>query len=273
MDKLKHSFTIGSDPEFLVMNSDTKKLIPAYNKVAGTKLDPQQIKGTDYYMLYDNALIEGNIPPANSKEGFIRNMIHLKDLLQEFLSQFNMELKCDDVGEFEGAVISGDQRAMEFGCAPYNNAWTWEEETAPEIREYFRPVGFHIHMGYDNPTIYPSELLANAIARAYDIFVVYPSLEIHSDERRWKNYGGYGKFREKPYGLEVRSLGGFFTQDKYLSWVFDQSYKAFLYACENVEILLGMEEPDLNKVYIEEKLGLDYESFIPKEKSTVLEVV
>ena len=46
------------------------------------------------------------------------------------------------------------------------------------------------------------------------------------DNRRFENYGGLGQFRHTSYGVECRSLGAYFADDKYLPWVIEQSCKA-----------------------------------------------
>lgn len=250
----KH-LSIGSDPEFLVVN-ENEECIPAFYIIDGTKLSPKDLELPGYQVLYDNTLIEGNIPPASSKEGFISNMESLKRQLNTLISPYDLHIQEADIGKYNKIHLS-DKRAQEFGCSPFEDAWIWDIKSAPKIKASFRPVGFHIHVGYEIPENYnenyPKEslfaLINNAIARAYDFLVIMPALP-ESDPRRANNYGGYGKFRNKPYGLELRSLGGKFAHRKYLGWVYDQTVKAVsfvLESFENADTLLRLESTsDIN---------------------------
>ena len=85
------------------------------------------------------------------------------------------------------------------------------------------------------------------IAKAYDYFVTYPSRLHHYDEFRAKYYGMFGVFRDTSYGIEARALGGFFTDDKYLEWVYNQTIKTIEF-CSNQDNLLALDnitEPEM----------------------------
>jgi hypothetical protein len=83
------------------------------------------------------------------------------------------------------------------------------------------------------------------ITKAFDLFVIIPSCLIHVDQRRFENYGGLGQYRETSYGVECRSLGGFFADDMYLGWVFDQALKTLEFVRDpwNAGKLLTLEKP------------------------------
>ena len=109
-----------------------------------------------------------------------------------------------------------------------------------------------------------------AITRAFDYFVVYPSRQIYSCPIRALYYGDYGNFRNKEYGVEVRSLGGFFSQDKYLGWIYDQTIKAinFCESPDNVGLLLnevGSPEKDAEKFYNILNINLKEQLYVDKD--------
>ena len=138
---------------------------------------------------------------------------------------------------------------MEFGCSPYLNAWDEEEHRAKDLsEERFRTAGFHVHIGYDiSPEyVWSKQTISPLIAKAFDMFVILPSCMVHVDRRRFENYGGLGQYRETSYGLECRSLGAYFANDKYLGWVFDQTMKAIEFVSdeENVYKLMYLTKPE-----------------------------
>jgi len=102
---------------------------------------------------------------------------------------------------------------------------------------------------------------------------------IHVDQRRFENYGGLGQYRETSYGLELRSLGGFFVDEKYLSWVFDQLEKAigFIQFEQNIYKLLYMEKPVVKfksgiftfESSIYEDAGLSFDEQLMKTNKTI----
>jgi hypothetical protein len=105
-----------------------------------------------------------------------------------------------------------------------------------------RVAGFHIHIGYTLLTPDITKLVMNRyIAKAFDFFVVYPSRQHHNDPFREKYYGGYGNYRDTAYGNECRALGGFFTDDKYLSWAYQQAIKSVVY-CSDKDNLLKLDQ-------------------------------
>ena len=77
----------------------------------------------------------------------------------------------------------------------------------------------------------------------------------------------YGSYRDTSYGLEVRSLGGFFTQDKYLDWVYDNTIKMLEYCSiqENIDRLNEIKSPDKSNIAeVYDFLGIDLNSITIK---------
>lgn len=236
---------IGSDPEFFIQDNDGN-MVSSIGIIEGTKSAPK-IFDDGYAILKDNVLIEGNIPPAKTKEEFIENMRFLKSLMMASLGPLGYSLKAEDIGRFTEQQLN-DPEARVFGCSSYYDAWNKKTMRAPEITENFRVAGFHIHISYNvlsDDDKYNRAVLNEAIARAFDYFVTMPSDEIRLTRERRDNYGAYGSFRDTPYGLECRSLGGYFTDDKFLGWVYDQTIKAidFVANPENFEKLIALKTP------------------------------
>ena len=64
---------------------------------------------------------------------------------------------------------------------------------------------FHIHIGYDNPTV-PESL---RMIKLLDVFLGIPSVIIDPDKERRKLYGKAGAFRLTKYGFEYRTLSSY----------------------------------------------------------------
>lgn len=246
------NITIGSDPEFFVIQKyeDATIPVPAYEIIPGDKRSPIDF-GRGYRILHDNVMVEGNIPPARTREEFIENIETLKDIINKhFLEGLRCKILEEDSYEFPKIVIE-QEKAKEFGCAPYLDAWTKQKVKPKGLEEEVsRPAGFHIHVGYrkEDNNIHKKDLNI-AIARAFDFIVIKPFKKIHHDSFRDKYYGGYGKMRHVSYGVELRSLGAYFSKKEFLGLVYDKVMETLSYCSkkENVLRLLNMEIKDLEK--------------------------
>ncbi|MFW6225400.1 MAG: hypothetical protein ACOC3V_00410 [bacterium] len=234
---------IGSDPEFFIFKEDIPE--SSIGLIKGTKRRPEEV-APGYGILKDNVLIEGNIPPAESKEEFVSNIKQLKTFMSELIGPHS--LVCADSAKFTDQQLNNFE-ARQFGCAPYFNAWTLNTNSPKNLANLnWRVAGFHIHLGYTYDGSISSDYMAMYITRAFDYFVVYPSRQIFDDPIRAKYYGDFGNFRIKPYGVECRSLGGYFCNDEYLDWVYEQSMKAieFCNNPENIEKLEKVQSPEID---------------------------
>lgn len=243
------NLTIGSDPEFFIVQKDGSAY-PSTHLLKGTKAEPED-QGNGYAILKDNVLVEGNIPPANSKEEFVANMKQLKAMINSLLHLRGLELHNADSMEYTPEQLEHPE-ANEFGCSAYKNGWQLGSFSAEDMS--FMPVrvaGFHIHIGYEIlDKSYPKSFLNIMIARAFDYFVTFPARLHFNDEFRGKYYGNFGVYRDCPYGLEARSLGGHFTHDKYLDWVYDNTIKAMEFCSipENIEKLQKITSPSFDSM-------------------------
>jgi hypothetical protein len=229
------------------------KFFPSFNVIEGDKQNPTDIGG-GYQILKDNVLLEGNIPPAKSKEEFIHNMKYIKNYFSEVLKNSDIKglsLECADSGEFDAKYLRHWEANL-FGCSPYNNCWDGEEHIADDMSHMnFRVAGGHIHIGFDKVDgSISNEKLNLLIAKAFDYFIVYPARCNYNDPIRSKYYGSYGNYRDKPYGLECRSLGGYFLKDEYLGWIYDNIMKMIDFINsedgKSIEKLIAIENNPLN---------------------------
>jgi hypothetical protein len=231
--KIKLKFkTIGADPEFLLKQNGN--FIPSCLFFDGTKEFPEEVD-VGFAILKDNLLVEGNIPPSDSKEGYIQNMERLKLYIKQQLPE-NVELISEDIAEFsEEDILSED--GQEFGCSSYIDIYREALLPSPRLIGNKRQVGAHIHIGYEvilNTTDETSDDIALVLAKALDYFIGIPSDQIHLCKERREGYGKLGSIRLTSYGLEYRSLGGFFAKSKYIAWQYEQVQKAIEF-CSDID--------------------------------------
>jgi len=277
-----NNITFGSDPEYFIVNKDTEMIISSIGLINGTKKDPEPL-GDDFFVLKDNILAEGNIPPASDPIKFMHNLMELKTRILKYLHNIDgsLSLKHSDCLNINPMFLT-DPEALEFGCSPYLNAWDHETHKANDLSSVnYRTAGFHLHFGYslDSHNPYRKNLFNRIIAKAFDIFVVIPSMFKYVDKRRFENYGGLGQFRHTSYGVECRSLGAYFVHEKYLPWVIDQSCKAlsFVKKHSNCDALLTLEKPTVkflengnftfdSSIYDDLEISLNEQLIYEKEK-------
>lgn len=228
--------TIGSDPEFFVLDPKGKPF-PATLFAKGTKDKPIPIKslGKGFFEQRDNLSFEGNIPPCTTKEEFITNMHKLRNCFMQKVQSKGYSLSPNGVDYFADRYLNTAE-GMEFGCSKVISAWDsiptyYNHRATPVLTNCkFRVAGFHIHIGHDS-TIQDlkKEQIDLLIARLFDLFLSIPAQIIKPEPERIKTYGMWGMIRVKRYGVECRTLSSYFTQEKWLPWVWDQLMKIELF--------------------------------------------
>ena len=102
---------------------------------------------------------------------------------------------------------------------PDYNVYTEKKNKKPNAKDQnLRSAGFHIHVGYDHPTV-PASL---RMVKLLDIFLGIPSVIIDPDKKRRELYGKAGSFRLTKYGFEYRALSSYMmSKDSILNLVWD----------------------------------------------------
>ena len=260
--------TIGSDPEFALRKGNIN--VPSYQYFIGTKHHPED-KGNGFAILKDNLLVEGNIPPSKNFEEFYRNMLFLQNLINSVVNVDNTYIYYQDLVKYNKRFIVTED-GQEFGCSSYNDAWSRKTKASPDLgKSLFRPVGAHIHVGYKmlRDDIDPMQM-NEWLARAFDYFVSLPADTIHFTKERRNNYGAYGSYRDTSYGVEFRTLGGYFLQRQFLEWIYNQVQKTveFCKSIENCEKLHSLTEASYDNY---EFLGIDLLEQIPVDTNISIE--
>lgn len=209
-------YTIGCDPEIFLMQDG--KYISAIGKIGGSKLMPRPIDMVGHMVLEDNVAVEFNIPPAEDYQNFRKSIQHVMKHLKKELPGY--EFSQESAVSFEPDQLE-DPMAQEFGCDPDYNAWTKDVNPKPCADDRsLRSCGGHIHVGFDR-------LDPIQVVRSMDLHLGVPSIKLDKGDLRRKLYGNAGAYREKPYGVEYRTLSNFWIfNSKLIKWVYEQTGKA-----------------------------------------------
>lgn len=200
--------TIGSDPEFVVIDVEKNQPVSMVGIVGGTKGHPQPIQINGCCSLTDNVLVEFTIPPCKDFKGafdYIKRCVNLTQIELQKINP-NWELKAFSSVEFPEEELQSEQ-AQTFGCTPSFSLYTENERSkliSPVDTGNIRAVGYHLHFGWVD---IPSEEELKDYVFLCDLFLGIPSY-IHDKDRVRRNwYGALGEYRFTKFGIEFRSLG------------------------------------------------------------------
>lgn len=215
--------TIGADIEYFLQDKQSKEIITAEGIIQGTKYEPFCFDQNNKFFAtsLDNVLAEHCIPPVDltNKQGFIENILKSQHYI-ESLNE-NICLAIQPSARLLDKYLQSET-AKTFGCEPDYNCWNGGDANPRPTSAVsnLRTAGFHVHFGYEKPG-YDENI---EFAKRFDLFVTLPALLIEPENERRLLYGKAGSFRNKPYGLEVRTLSSYFASSpELIGWVFEQS--------------------------------------------------
>jgi len=210
---------IGADPELFVKQGG--EFISAHGMVEGTKEDPFKVRGGAVQV--DGMALEFNIDPAASEAEFISNINMVMGELTSMVG--DVEVVAEPTAHFGLDYIEAQPlEAKELGCTPDYNAYTGEENPAPDGDKPFRTAAGHIHIGWTEGADTSDKLhmlTCAKLVKALDITLGVPSLAWDGDQERRELYGKAGAFRPKPYGCEYRVLSN--------AWLRNEELMSFVY--------------------------------------------
>jgi hypothetical protein len=211
---------IGSDPELFVLDRQ-KQIVPVIGLLGGTKQVPLPI-GDGFFVQEDNVLAEFNIPPASTESEFVELIwTGMQNVKARLPSGYDVLAKPSHI--FDDSVLT-HPKALEFGCDPDFNAWSGEQNDPPQPTiPTLRSGGGHLLVSYDNPT--PTR--NRHLIQLCDKYLGVPSILMDTDFMRRQLYGKAGAYRDKPWGVEYRTLSSFWLQSKTLTaWAYRNMLRA-----------------------------------------------
>lgn len=264
---LERNYTFGSDPELFLVNTKTKRVVSAIDKIPGHKEEPFTEGLPDGFGLQtDNILAEFNIPPVKDEASFIECIEFMKNLIRDKAKEIdpNLDILCQASAKATPKELRHPQ-AKEFGCDPDFCVYTrGKNEVSKAARTNLRSAGFHIHVGYPENNIDTSL----AMLRYIDAFVGLPSILYDTDTERRSLYGKAGCFRLQKYGFEYRTLSSY--------WIGNPSrlrfiWRQLMFALHAYEHGWNLPDGDLirntinnNDVETAKRLLIEYEMINPK---------
>lgn len=217
---------LGSDPELFLVNSKTNEIISAIGLIPGEKGTPWTEGLPEGYGLeIDNILAEFNIPPCKTREEWLHHMNFMKDFIRNFVKNINPDYDIlHKASAHVNPEILNNPIAQLFGCSVSYNAYTEMPNPRPEgNKTNLRSSGTHIHVSYSEPNVYDNINLV----KYFDAYLGIPSVIMDPDTERRSLYGKAGDFRMTSYGVEWRSLSGYFlSNDETIGFMWDQAMKA-----------------------------------------------
>lgn len=130
-----YDFKIGSDPELFIINTKSRKVVSAVGLIPGEKGNPYRSNDMPegFGLETDNILAEFNIPPVNTKEGFINNIEYMKQYIDKYVKNINPNygIKCSASRIVDSSQLNTKQ-AQEFGCSVDYDVYTESPNPKPE---------------------------------------------------------------------------------------------------------------------------------------------
>lgn len=219
---------IGTDSELFVVDRDGYLVHPA-DITTGKKDKPEEI-GNNCSLQQDGATIEFATPPC-------KDWTEMRAYVNYCLKTIQSRLKDGEVihdvisRRLSQDEIDQNPSFSEFGCDPDISAYDGERN-AIEISDNIRFAGGHLHIDLDTKD--PNEKIRMVKILDKNLSPISASLYQMSGAdsfKRISNYGAPGIFRDKPYGLEYRSMPtGWFLMPALGRQVFQMinlSYKEF----------------------------------------------
>jgi hypothetical protein len=205
-------YRIGADPE-LFLQDKSGKFISAVGKFGGTKEQPRPLLNIPGYMVQeDNVAVEFNIPPqlVGMASAFSNSIRIAMNAVEAEAHALKLSIAVVASAEFEADQLV-TPAARRFGCDPDFNVWSLKVNPPPRTKnKALRSAGGHVHIG-GNITD------KIGLGRACDLFLGCPSVLFDSDRNRRLLYGKAGAIRDKPYGIEYRTLSNFWVKSKELA--------------------------------------------------------
>lgn len=256
---------IGADPELFAFDPGGIP-VSVHDILPGSKHNPVLVpKGA---IQVDGVAAEFNIDPADKRSTFLRNIKHVRGLLEKLLSMKAPDLYLDSIPTAtfpEEYFASLPENVVMLGCEPDFNAYTGKTNPKPQTNKPFRTGGGHIHIGWTEGAtgLDPSHFeMCCGLVRNLDATLYRSSKRWDKDESRRQLYGMPGSFRPKEYGCEYRPLSN--------AWLKTSTIQMYVYDCTRAVTELFMKGVDI-PIEVEKAYGLEADKIPEKEYESFLQ--
>lgn len=216
MKESKYDVLIGADPELFVLDTKTSQFVSAHPFIPGTKDSPAEVPLGAVQV--DGVAAEFNIAPASTRKEFVRNIKHVRRVLQLITKNHNpaYDLVAVPTVTFRPEYFKKLPFVVKLlGCTPDFDAYTGKQNPKPHTKLPIRTGSGHLHIGWTSSKDVDSEDYRSecfSLVKELDFAFMHPSTEWDIDTQRRKLYGAPGSCRPKPYGVEYRPLSNAWLQ-------------------------------------------------------------
>lgn len=214
---------LGCDPEVFMADLNGH-LRASIGRIGGTKHLPMALPlGDGYCVQEDNVAMEFNIPPASGAREYVESIQKTLNFLSEGIkARYGFQIVPLSAASWPEEELQSAQ-AQTFGCDPDYNAWTGKKNPRPNASDKnLRSCGGHVHIGYEDKNFNGIELIKNLDKR-----LAVASVLMDDGDLRKQLYGKGGAYREKPYGVEYRTLSNFWIfKEPLIEWVWRNTERA-----------------------------------------------
>ena len=218
---------IGCDPELFLRDPITGAFISGHDVLPGTKAAPFKVNRGAVQI--DGTALEFNTDPADSCDEFITNIATVMAEMQR-IAGADRHIVAVPVAEYDPEYFKTiPPSALELGCTPDFNAWTYDMNPMPDGERTMRTGSGHVHIGWGDFDQNSEEhfLACAQLCRQLDYYVGIESLKWDPDNTRRQLYGMAGAMRPKPYGAEYRVLSNaWLNSEKTQRFVYNATVKA-----------------------------------------------
>lgn len=196
---------IGMDAEFFLKQADGQ-YIAAARVIPGLKTEPHVLEHGVCHP--DGLSLEVGAPPSKTPVGMVKNLFKVLDEVhQKFLTPAGCTIAYTE--EVQVQSVQGAQpEDLVFGCGTEFNANNPDNpyRTTTDQKQNNRYSGFHIHLGFTKGQASNNFTYLDMRRLVLCLDIVFREAKLHTTMRRAVQYGGYGAFRVKPYGIEYRMM-------------------------------------------------------------------
>lgn len=200
---------IGMDAEFFLKKDG--KLIAASAVIPGEKHSPFKLDNGVCHP--DGFSLEVGAPPSDTPEGMIQNLFKvLAEVKDKYLDPAGVTIAyTEEVNVSEMTQYRPED--LQFGCGIEFNAYcSGMIKPRGRSQSNLRFSGFHIHLGFtkdQDVNFFTFTDMSVLVKKLDGLFKPLPT-----SEKRESQYGGFGAFRVKPYGIEYRMMDCTVITDK-----------------------------------------------------------
>jgi hypothetical protein len=203
------NITLGTDTECAIRVLETKMIIPCTHVNTPETSEKRGIlpnKAGTFHR--DNVLLEFQTPPVSAAE-FPHAVAAAYSGLQKLAASRGLQPMFQAYTHYPDPTMLRVVEALKNGCASDLCAYTGEEHFGPEqLSDTGRAAGGHIHIGgISHYSVEQKVRLVKILDWGLHAYELY---NLSQQNREWATlrrtqYGQFGRWRDKDYGLEYRS--------------------------------------------------------------------